>query len=252
LFFDEMMTFWDYLPVDELVITTDVIETALAESWEQVCERHAQACDDPERPVLKPEELYVAPERHAEGLRAHALLRLETHEIPVEDDTLPFANLDVSAPPGMLINQRDKESTRGLRQFLDKHDGRILFGAESAGRRELLADILRQQDAAARPIESWPAFLDSQTRSGITVAPLEKGVILPAGTNASRLAILTDTGRIIAPHFSLYRVGTGAGTAASTRIRSMDQGATQGGRKNSRCSRRTPRVIFTACGPPRS
>jgi len=192
LFFDEMMTFWDHLPADVLVITTDVIETALAESWEQVCERHAQACDDPERPVLKPEELYVAPERHMEGLRAHALLRLETHEIPGEDDTLPFANLDVSAPPGMLINQRDKESTRGLRQFLDKHDGRILFGAESAGRRELLADILRQQDAAARPIESWPAFLASQARSGITVAPLEKGVVLPAGANASRLAILTE------------------------------------------------------------
>jgi len=190
LFFDQVATFWDYLPADALIILTDTAEAALTEAWNQVCERHAQTCDDPERPVLKPEELYVNPERHAQGLRAHALLHLQTHEIPCEDNALPFANLDVTAPSGMLINQRDPESARGLRQFLDNYDGRILFGAESAGRRELLTDILRQQEATPRPIESWPDFLAAQTRSGITVAPLEKGVTLATGKDA--LTILTE------------------------------------------------------------
>ncbi|MDP6674944.1 MAG: transcription-repair coupling factor, partial [Gammaproteobacteria bacterium] len=181
----------DYLPDDALIIACDDIETALANAWEQVCERHSQTCDDPDRPVLEPEELYVTPERHAEGLRAHALLQLESHEIPLEDDAFPFTNLAVSAPSGMLINQHDKESTRGLLQFLDQYDGRILFGAESAGRRELLADILRQQNTA-KSVESWPDFLASQAQSSITIAPLEKGVILSAGSHTSSLAILTE------------------------------------------------------------
>ena len=190
LFFDEVATFWDYLPADALIITTDTAEAALAEAWQQVCERHAQTSDNGERPVLRPEELYVNPERHAQGLRAHALLHLQTHEIPREDDALPFTNLDVSAPPGMMINQRDEESARGLRQFLDKQEGRILFGAESAGRRELLTDILRQQGAATTPIESWPDFLAAQKRSAITVTPLEKGVTLATGNGA--LTVLTE------------------------------------------------------------
>jgi transcription-repair coupling factor (superfamily II helicase) len=190
LFFDEVATFWDYLPADALIITTDTSETALIEAWNQVCERHAQASVNAEQSVLAPEELYVNPERHAQGLNAHALLQFQTHEIPCEDDALPFANLDVSAPSGMMINQREEESARGLRQYLDKNEGRTLFGAESAGRRELLTDILRQQDAAASPIESWPDFLASPSRSAITVAPLEKGVTLGIGNTA--LTVLTE------------------------------------------------------------
>jgi transcription-repair coupling factor (superfamily II helicase) len=194
LFFDTTATFWDYLPTDALIITTDTVEPAMTEAWEQVGERHAQTRDDPQLPVLNPDELYVEPKRHAEHMRAHAVLQLETHEIPLDDDTLPFINLNVSAPPGMLINQRDKETTRGLSQFLNKHKGRILYGAESAGRRELLADILRQQEVTARLIESWPTFLESQAQSSITVAPLEKGVVLGAdkNTGTQAIAILTE------------------------------------------------------------
>ena len=188
LFFDETATFWDYLPANTLIIACDSVEAALNEAWEQVCERHRQTCDDPERPTLKPDELYVNPERQAAYLRAHALLHLETHEIPREDDAIPFVNLAVTAPPGMLINQRDKESTRGLQSFLDNHDGRILFGTESAGRRELLTDILRRHGAGAPSIESWQAFLEPRAGSSIAIAPLEKGVVL----TADKLAILTE------------------------------------------------------------
>ena len=163
LFFDQVATFWDYLPADALIIlTSDTAEAALTEAWNQVCERHAQTCDNTERPVLKPEELYVEPRTPCTGSARPCVAASRDTRDPHEDDALPFANLDVTAPSGMLINQRDPESARGLRQFLDNYDGRILFGAESAGRRELLTDILRQQDATPRPTESWSDFLASQ------------------------------------------------------------------------------------------
>ncbi len=195
LFFDQLATFWDYLPTDALIITIDDIEGPLDAAWKQVCERHAHTCDDPERPSLDPEELYVKPDRHLARLHTHPLLRLETHEIPSEDDGLPFTNLAISAPPGMLINQRDKMSTRGLQQFLDQHHGQILFSAESTGRRELLADLMRQQNTAVQQVETWPAFLAAQTESGLTVAPLEKGVILADPDlpgHAGTITILTE------------------------------------------------------------
>ncbi len=188
LFFDETACFWDYLPADALIITSGNIDTALAAAWTQVCERHAQTHDDPERPVLAPDELFVGPERHAERLAGYPLLQLDTHEIPADDDALPFANLDITAPPGMLINHRDKEPTRGLRRFLAGHDGRILFGAESAGRRELLTETLREQRAAAGTIASWSEFVGSAARSAVTVAPLDKGAVL----TGSGITILSE------------------------------------------------------------
>ncbi len=180
LFFDVTATLWDYLPDNSLLVCCGDLEAPLETAWQQVLERYEQTRHDPERPVLEPDELYRPAAHHIAALHAHPLIRLETHEIPAEELGPTAVNLPVAAAPGTLINRREAEPSRGLREFLARRPTRILFVSESAGRRELLIDVLRQERATPVQVESWSEFMDGgvdgHIDTAISIAPLDKGV----------------------------------------------------------------------------
>jgi len=176
LFFDVTATLWDYLPDDTVIVCCDDLESPLEAAWQQALERYEQTRHDPERPALEPDELYRSATHHIAALNAHPLIRLETHEIPAEELGPTVLNLPVAAAPGMLINRREAEPSRRLREFLVQRPARILFVSESAGRRELLIDVLRQEQATPVQVESWSEFLRGGAHTAISVAPLDQGV----------------------------------------------------------------------------
>ena len=192
LFFDTTATLWDYLPKDSLVICCDDLEGALESAWQQTLERHEQAGGDPERPALNPEELYRPATHHIETLNARPLIRLETVEIPTEQLGATATNLNTDTAPGMLINRREEEPSRALREFLTHRPKHLLFVSESPGRREMLIDILRQEQTTPKLVESWSDFIGTDasgtTHTAISVAPLDKGVWF----KGADLAILTE------------------------------------------------------------
>jgi transcription-repair coupling factor (superfamily II helicase) len=188
LFFEDTASLWDYLPANTLLVCYGDIEASLAAAWQQTAERFEQLRHDAERPALDPNELFWSPEIHAEQLATHAAINIDAFEIPDEllaDDTL---NLNLTNAPGMLINRRDAEPSARLRALLEDPPARILFAAESAGRRELLMDILRQEHASPASVPDWSAFIASEARTCVTVAPLNKGAIL----SAPDIAIITE------------------------------------------------------------
>jgi transcription-repair coupling factor (superfamily II helicase) len=65
-----------------------------------------------------------------------------------------------------------------LQDFLEKFQGRVLFVAETPGRREVLHDTLMTHGVAISPYESWQDFLAGDARLALTVAPLEEGAVL--------------------------------------------------------------------------
>ena len=64
--------------------------------------------------------------------------------------------------------------------FLDGHDGRVLFTADSAGRRESVSDFLRGRGLDLARAAGWQDFLRGEARLAVATAPLENGVLLPA------------------------------------------------------------------------
>ena len=80
--------------------------------------------------------------------------------------------------PSARLDQRREESLRSFADQLRATPGRVLLAAESAGRRELLLELLRPYDVTARIVASWQEFLDSDARIALTVAPLASGVAL--------------------------------------------------------------------------
>ncbi len=188
LFFEETASIWTYLPEDTLVVRCGAMESSLNAAWEQVNDRFEQTRDDPERPALDPAELYLPARVHLDELERRPVLSLENNELPVEELGEHAINLDVSAPPGMLINRHEEDSTRRLREFLADRPPRVLFVTESAGRREMLAEILREEKLATATADTWQEFRAKATTLTMTIAPLERGVML----EDSGVAIITE------------------------------------------------------------
>jgi transcription-repair coupling factor (superfamily II helicase) len=176
LFFEETLTLWDYLPSDCRVITFGDVQGALDDNWHQIKDRFEQCRHDSERPALRPDELFCPPEEHARQIEARAGLALQRRELPAGAGV---ANLDSQPAPTLLIHTRSAEPAGELSAFLKAYSGRVLLAAESPGRREMLADLLRNNGIEVSTIDRWDEFLSSPAPLCITVAPLQSGLRLP-------------------------------------------------------------------------
>jgi transcription-repair coupling factor (superfamily II helicase) len=169
LFFEQGATasLFDYLPAHSLVVEADPLEHALAAEWKQIEERHQRYSGNLERPLLKPAELYLTPAEVRTRFSAHAIVELrdEPGEQPGDLQAAPL-------PAG----------SEAVRKLLAEANCRVLFIAESPGRREALLDWLGPQGIQARPLTGWPEFLADGKRYGVALGPLQEGLRLPDGT----------------------------------------------------------------------
>lgn len=149
LFFDETATLFDYLPKN-LSILDAAGNDAFDHDWSEITERHEQRRHDIERPVLAPEELYLAPAALNERLAQYAL----THA--------PYS-VTAEGPAAVSLDS----ALEG--------EQRLLLVAASASQREQIESDLGGRGITPRRHESLDAFLDDRARVGITLAPLEKG-----------------------------------------------------------------------------
>ncbi len=174
LFFDTTATFWDYLPADVTLVTTPDLEEQLQGFWGEINDRYEQYRHDIERPALRPDELFAAPDIHLHALESMPRITLSRRELPAGRP-----NLAAKRAPAVMINTHAAEPVAELARWLDSYAGRVLFAAESPGRREMLLDLLRNQQIAVTPVDSWDAFLTGELPRAIMIAPLSEGVELP-------------------------------------------------------------------------
>ena len=184
LFFDATASFFDYLPAGSVIAGVDDTASALTQAWEQIGERYEQRRHDIERPILKPAEVWLTPEAVAQQSVRYPRMDLQAFELADANGM----NFPTAAPPILRIESRAPEPAEKLLTFLKDFPGRVLFAAESAGRREYLSELLQRRDLKAASAQGWPDFLDSDEKLAICVAPLERGLHLPdAG-----LSVLTE------------------------------------------------------------
>ncbi len=172
LFFGTTATLFDYLPADTLVVALEGVEEALAAFQEQLHDRYEQRRHDVERPLLPPDHLFLEPPQIRQRLQAYR--RIELCRQPVAAG-LNFATRE---PPALYWQPRAEQPFAALQQFLAGFPGRVLLTAESTGRRETLLETLGRYGLRPKPFESWQAFLQAESPLGITLAPLEQGLVL--------------------------------------------------------------------------
>ncbi|BAW80398.1 transcription-repair coupling factor [Candidatus Nitrosoglobus terrae] len=186
LFFDHTDTLFNYLPENTLIFTSEKIQVAADKFWQQIGDRYEQYCHNLERPLLKPQDLYLQTGEIFTAIKKIPRISLQS---PALDKKLNYHNFATQPPSSLILNPRALQPLGSLIQFIENFQGRILFVAETVGRRESLLDLLMGIEVCPRPFESWQTFLESQEYLGITVSPLQQGLLL---TNPS-IAVIAES-----------------------------------------------------------
>ncbi|CAM3768696.1 transcription-repair coupling factor [Ectopseudomonas alcaliphila] len=175
LFFEETGTLFDYLPGDTQVFSLPGIEKAAEQFWGDARNRYEDRRVDPERPLLPPADIFLPVED------CFARLKNWPRVVVNQDDIEPGVGqtrFDARALPDLAIQAKAGEPLAALRRFIEEYPGRVLFCAESAGRREVLLELLARLKLKPREVDGWPAFVASPERLNICIAPLDEGLLL--------------------------------------------------------------------------
>ena len=185
-FFETTSTLFDYLPSSSLVISWSQAHEAAQSYWEDVEERFENRRHDTERPLLSPSELYLSTEQTY--ARMGEFPQVTVGEFTMESGR-GASEYATRAPFNLPIDGRATEPLRLVEKFLTDFGGRILFVAESDGRREILLETLANRNVRPVVYSTWSEFLDDDARVGIAVAPLEEGALI----DHPGIAIITES-----------------------------------------------------------
>ncbi|MDM3869934.1 transcription-repair coupling factor [Porticoccus sp. W117] len=175
LFFEQCATLFDYLPSDTQVFTSGNLENSAEQFWQEASGRFEEYGVDRERPLLPPTEVFVPVNELFATLKQWPRIDINSGQ----QSGAGASNFAVRTAPEVAVDSRASNPLLALEShLLEQPKQRILFCAESAGRRETLLELLA--DIRQQPVEvsSWQEFLSSDHTSAITIAPLDRGFSL--------------------------------------------------------------------------
>ncbi|MFZ2314282.1 MAG: transcription-repair coupling factor [Gammaproteobacteria bacterium] len=197
-FFEETATLFDYLPTNTIIINLGHTPTKAAEFWQEIKNRYEQHKYDISRPLLTPEQVFIPDEKINEIIKHYPRLTITNRHpecsegspsiaaVPSEGSLATLGmtggkasiQFKTSLPPLLDINHKASQPLAALQQFLASTKGRVLFCAETTGRREVLLHLFRSISLTPTLFTSWAAFLESDEKYGIVVAAIETGFCL--------------------------------------------------------------------------
>ena len=186
LFFENTSTLMDFLPTDTRVLSVADAFGAMESFYENTEERYEQRRHDVERPILEPSELYVPPEKWIAGLKVFSPILTQRFEI--EKTGSSAINVKSDSPGLYPIEPRGERPMGALEDFVQGFKGRTLLVAESTGRRETLLDQLIGNRLPTETVDDWEAFQRSDRPLCITVASIDRGMLL----HAQGIALVTE------------------------------------------------------------
>jgi transcription-repair coupling factor (superfamily II helicase) len=195
LFFEKCSSLFDYLPDSTQIYALGDIEKSAENFWLELMRRYESRRVDPQRPILPPKEIYLPIDEFFGRLKNYARTFVESRTLEEKQGQTNFNTL---TPPSLPIHAQETNPLSAIEAFLleysspsssGKTPGRVLFCADSAGRRETLLELLNRIRITPILVDNWASFLNGNAKIAITVAPLEQGLLLvdPA------IALITET-----------------------------------------------------------
>ncbi|WP_350282169.1 transcription-repair coupling factor [Nitrosomonas sp.] len=185
LFFEQTATLFDYLVQHSTVCLHGEIAPAIGNFWQDTRSRYQLMRSDPDRPLLPPMDLFLPEDQFYGYLKSYKRIEIHTGQQAKIDK--PFA---CSLPP-VRVDRRASNPIEQLTAFVHtftQKGGRVLLLAESVGRRELMAEYLREYGLKLKLCEDFAAFRSDTAPCMLSVASLHSGFILVA----ENLALVTE------------------------------------------------------------
>jgi transcription-repair coupling factor (superfamily II helicase) len=173
LFFNECQTVFDYLPSNALVISLEDLGSSAEHFRQEVQDRYEQLRYDIEKPILAPQAVTLAVDELFAGIKRFAQIKITSEQLQSKAGKL---QINLSKPANISANSETPS------------DYRVLWIAESAGRQQVLIELLQKNRVIPHPFENLEEFLCSSEPFGITVAPVFQGLI----ATEAKILILTE------------------------------------------------------------
>ena len=179
LFFDSTTNLLEYLPHNSLVLYPQEFRQFCEEIFSQINHRYEQRRHDTERPILKPQSVYL----HTDELialikRFPAILFSSSTYNARKKGFSSYYNFVHKSLPDLTFHAKASDPAENLKKFIADIDSRILFTVESAGRREMLLQTLRLYEITPTVYQSWDDFFSADDSLGLCITPIEEGLWL--------------------------------------------------------------------------
>ena len=191
LFFEETSSLFDYLPKNSLLFTLNDIETTANRFWNDITTRYIEYGVDPERPLLQPSAVFFTVDKIFHKIKVLPCTKLKTVDVAIGTGN---SISPVQSVPNVSVNVKLANPLSKLESFIksnfDSNKGlKVLFCAESPGRREVLADLLKNINLRPTDVQSWTDFLQQQDNFYICTFPLNEGIYCPK----NNLCLITES-----------------------------------------------------------
>lgn len=185
LFFEQTASLFDHVTDDTRIALLPDVYPAAEQHWQAIESRYDNLGVDPTRPLIPPHRAFFPVSEVFSAIKARPRIEL------TEDESQRHAlTPNAQALPSLAINARAKQPLSALSDFLNSQpQTRILFAAESRGRREALEEILAPLQLQLPHAESFHAFLHSQHAMAITESQVGSGLWL----TEPNVAVISET-----------------------------------------------------------
>ncbi|MDP0561973.1 MAG: transcription-repair coupling factor [Candidatus Endonucleobacter sp. (ex Gigantidas childressi)] len=174
LFFDETATLFDYLPKNTCIMLDSSTQPSIEKFLGDANERYQNRKVDPLRPLLPPDQLFLRTEEFYNLVNEYPRITLSTTPLKEKQGRLNFTQKTI---PDLTLSAKSDTPLAPLESFMAESE-RILFIAESPGRKEALLTILKDQNIIPKSYDNWQQFRQSQDKTGITIGSLNDGFFI--------------------------------------------------------------------------
>ena len=186
LFFcDPLGSLFDHLPSSTLVIYDGDLDQAADRFRVDIEQRYESRRYDLSHPLLAPKELFVANEDLFARLKDFP--RIQWQRVGGVVERAGLTQFSVDLLPDISVDARSEKPSDRLQNWLTGFNGRAIFCAESAGRKEALRELLKRANIKAVEYPDWQTAVDAKDEIGVIIANLEDGCIIDGD-----LALITE------------------------------------------------------------
>ncbi|WP_192877948.1 transcription-repair coupling factor [Fastidiosibacter lacustris] len=173
LFYERLCTIFDYVPQKTIVHSIYNCQQALERYYQDIIIRHDQLAHDHQRPILRYDKVFLSVTDFNQKLQTFNHIKwLKNYK--------PKANNLITAPiTDIHVHYHYKEPYQNLLDLLNGQTfKKVIFCAESSGRKALLYENLTKLHLKLHHHTNWSEAISTDEQYIIIVAPFTQGVIL--------------------------------------------------------------------------
>jgi transcription-repair coupling factor (superfamily II helicase) len=173
LFYPQCETVFNYFPDNGIIVQNENVYQAAEQFWKEVNERYDQLRHDITRPLLAPQKFFVPVEQVFSLCKQYSRVNMQTSPLEL---SLGKTNFSANALPSVAIQAQSSHPLARLTAVLQQTEQRVLFVAESPGRREALLTLLAAEKIQPKTINNWHSFLNGCDKQNICIGSLDQGL----------------------------------------------------------------------------